>query len=113
MKGRFYHVQDPAEVKYTGLDYSVVGFESGDHNGLIKFSTLQLSGEQGILKVSERRRCGAYRARARRALRRWSWPGSAASRPRFSRDMLIRAPPANCGEYLTLTAHLAGTTGRS
>jgi len=35
MKKRVYHVQDPKEVKYTSLSMTAVGFEAGEHNGLL------------------------------------------------------------------------------
>uniref|UniRef100_A0A6T8CRX0 Uncharacterized protein n=1 Tax=Prymnesium polylepis TaxID=72548 RepID=A0A6T8CRX0_9EUKA len=35
MQERVYHVQDPAKVKYTNLSMAAVGFESGEHNGIL------------------------------------------------------------------------------
>jgi len=35
MKERHYHVQDPSKVKFTGLSMTAVGFEKGEHNGLL------------------------------------------------------------------------------
>ena len=40
---RVYHVQDPAEVKFTKSKYAAVGFASGEHNGLIAHYNFRVS----------------------------------------------------------------------
>ena len=52
MKGRVYHVQDPAEVKYKSINMLAVGFEKGDHNGLLAHYHFQVSKDLGIGKAA-------------------------------------------------------------
>jgi len=33
--GKMSHVQDPSKIKFTGLSMTAVGFEKGEHNGLL------------------------------------------------------------------------------
>jgi hypothetical protein len=55
MKQRFYHVQDPAKVKYTKTNMTAVGFEAGDHNGLIAHYNFRVSKELGVGRAAVRR----------------------------------------------------------
>ena len=55
MKERHYHVQDPAKVEHTSTNRTAVGFEKGEHNGLLAHYSLHVSKELGIGKAALRR----------------------------------------------------------
>mmetsp|Transcript_63145 Transcript_63145/g.167042 ORF Transcript_63145/g.167042 Transcript_63145/m.167042 type:complete len:346 (-) Transcript_63145:180-1217(-) len=55
MKERHYHVQDPSKVKFTGLSMTAVGFEKGEHNGLLAHYHLRADPDLGVGWVMVRR----------------------------------------------------------
>ena len=55
MQERVYHVQDPAKVKYTNLSMAAVGFESGEHNGILAHYNLRADPALGVGWVVVRR----------------------------------------------------------
>jgi len=55
MKERHYHVQDPAKVKYDNLKMTAVGFEEGEHNGMLAHYNFRVNKELGTGRVAVRR----------------------------------------------------------
>ena len=71
MQQRFYHVQDPADVKYKGIKMTAIGFEAGEHNGLIAHYNFRVHKELGKgwaaarLQHGEEGQAAGHRARSR------------------------------------------------
>jgi hypothetical protein len=55
MKERRYHVQDPAGIQFPNLKMSAVGFEAGEHNGIIAHYNVRVSKDLGVGKAAVRR----------------------------------------------------------
>ena len=55
MQQRFYHVQDPAKVKYKNVNMTAVGFDEGDHNGMLAHYNVRVSKQLGVGKAAVRR----------------------------------------------------------
>eukprot|EP00966_Prymnesium_polylepis_P017924 413578-Prymnesium_polylepis.1 len=55
MKERHYHVQDPAKVKHGKTSRVAVGFEAGEHNGMLAHYNFRVSKELGVGRAAVRR----------------------------------------------------------
>ena len=55
MKERHYHVQDPAKVKHGKTSRVAVGFEKGEHNGMLAHYNFRVSKELGMGRAAVRR----------------------------------------------------------
>ena len=68
MKERYYHVQDPAKIRYGNVKKTAVGFEAGEHNGMLAHYNFHVCKELGVDRAAVRRipcACAACRWRCR------------------------------------------------
>ena len=84
MKKRHYHVQDPAKVTYTNTNRVAVGFEKGEHNGLLAHYSLHVSPELGVGKAALRRIPCACAACLQQIELEWQLGVEAKDQPRFA-----------------------------
>jgi len=81
---RHYHVQDPAGVKYTKTSREAVGFEKGEHNGLLAHYSLHVSKELGPGKAALRRIPCACVACLEQIELKWERGVEPSQQPRFA-----------------------------
>jgi hypothetical protein len=55
VKERHYHVQDPTKVKHGKMSRVAVGFEAGEHNGMLAHYNMRVSKELGVGLAAVRR----------------------------------------------------------
>ena len=84
MQQRIYHVQDPKDVKYTKTNRTAVGFEAGEHNGLLAHYSLHVSPELGLGYAALRRIPCACDACLRQLELEWQVGVAPEKQPRFA-----------------------------
>ena len=87
---RFYHVQDPAKVKYTNTNMVAVGFEAGEHNGLIAHYNFRVSKELGVGRAAVRRIPCACAACLQQLALPWMPGVEAEAQPTFASSTDLR-----------------------
>lgn len=84
VKERHYHVQDPAKVKYTKLNMVAVGFDAGEHNGILGHYSIQVSKDLGKGKAAMRRIPCACPACLKQLEEPWKPGVPAEKQPRYA-----------------------------
>ena len=84
LKKRFYHVQDPEKVKHTKLSMVAVGFDKGEHNGILGHYSIQVSKELGKGKAAMRRIPCACAACLAQLEEQWKPGVPAETQPRYA-----------------------------